>query len=200
MAKLIVKIRGREPEIFKTVNVLKVYDVAYRGPVDSAHDIGKATLTVGSVAYRGNLRVMGDPVFSDAMQPAKVHVKLAETNNHIKYIRNHVQVFNVAPGGSIIKPMDEDRIKTEPGEEIPVTNVELALSVSFDTYFDFYLNSLDGIKSVLDENGNKLTSDSDQYRLRDLVPGEGVNRTITTRNDFSLRLNIKPTMVKSKSS
>lgn len=96
----------------------------------------------------------------------------------------------------LIKPADQNAIEVNAGEAPALTTVNLDLAVSFDTYFDFNMRSISGIRSVLNEDDVQVAVRDDTYRLEDLIPGKNARRTIVTNNDFKLVLNIKPTIVK----
>ena len=109
-----------------------------------------------------------------------------------------LQVFSKVTDVGAIRPIDANRLVTEPGTKTELTSVMLDLGVSFDTFFKFDMMSLDGIRVVLDDDDKPIAGASDNsYALSNFVPGNDLKRTILTNNDFRVVLNIKPTIVKS---
>lgn len=201
MTKLLVKIRAPEPEVTRRISSLVVYDVRKGKPLDVDDIRGKAVVNAYGNFGTAHLRAIGKADYSHVVKPAKLFVAFADMDNHIRYKRSMIRVQSVEKAElQIAKPVDTNQIPTQAGESIPLTNVDLDLAVSFDTFFDFNMRSIEGIRSVLDENNRVISSAFDSYRLTDLVPGQGTKRTILTNNDFRMTLNIRPTIVKSSKS
>lgn len=202
MTTLLVKIRAPEPEVTRRISTLFVYDVRNGNPLDVDDINGSVSVYAVSNYGTAHIRAMGDQAdYSNAVRPGKLFVAFADMDNHIRYKRSMIRVQSVEKAElQIAKPVDTNQIPTQAGESIPLTNVDLDLAVSFDTFFDFNMRSIEGIRSVLDENNRVIDSAYDSYRLTDLVPGQGTKRTILTNNDFRMTLNIRPTIVRSAKS
>ena len=143
----------------------------------------------------GNL---SEPVFDSVIKEGRLSVMSVTTDNHVRYKRSVINVQSIEKAVvDIAKPVDENQIEVEAGQTVPLTSIDLDMAVSFDTYFDFNMRSVEGIRTVIDENNNVVESAYDSYRLTDLVPGQPLRRTILTSNDFRIALNIRPTIVKS---
>jgi len=200
MTTLLVKTRAPEPEVTRIISHLVVYDVRKGNPLDVDGIPGKAQLFAGSQFGTASIAVPAELALDYRVKPAEF-VAYADVDNHIRYKRSVIRVQSVEKAETAIaKPVDTNQIPTQAGETIPLTNVDLDLAVSFDTFFDFNMRSIEGIRSVLDENNQVIESAYDSYRLTDLVPGQGTKRTILTNNDFRMTLNIRPTIVKSAKS
>lgn len=202
MTTLLVKTRAPEPEVTRIISHLVVYDVRKGNPLDVDDIPGKAELYVNAHYGTGSLSVHTEDIrYNYKVKPGELFVAYADMDNHIRYKRAVLRVQSVEKAETAIaKPVDTNQIPTQAGESVPLTNVDLDLAVSFDTYFDFNMRSIEGIRSVLDENNRVIESAYDNYRLTDLVPGQGTKRTILTNNDFRMTLNIRPTIVKSAKS
>lgn len=201
MTTLLVKTRAPEPEVTRIISHLVVYDVRKGNPLNVDSIPGKAQLFAGSQFGTAGIAVPTELALDYRVKPAELFVAYADVDNHIRYKRSVIRVQSVEKAETAIaKPVDTNQIPTQAGETIPLTNVDLDLAVSFDTFFDFNMRSIEGIRSVLDENNQVIESAYDSYRLTDLVPGQGTKRTILTNNDFRMTLNIRPTIVKSAKS
>lgn len=201
MTTLLVKTRAPEPEVTRIISHLVVYDVRKGNPLDVDSIPGKAQLFAGSAFGTASIAVPEELALDYRVKPAELFAAYADVDNHIRYKRSVIRVQSVEKAETAIaKPVDTNQIPTQAGETIPLTNVDLDLAVSFDTFFDFNMRSIEGIRSVLDENNQVIESAYDSYRLTDLVPGQGTKRTILTNNDFRMTLNIRPTIVKSAKS
>lgn len=200
MTTLLVKVREPEAEVHRSMSMLVVYDVrASSQPAATSNVPTTARLSVVENFGVGHIRAMGAaPVFDGVIKEGRLSVMSVTTDNHVRYKRSIINVQSVEKAVvDIAKPVDENQIEVEAGQTVPLTSIDLDMAVSFDTYFDFNMRSVEGIRTVIDENNNVVESAYDSYRLSDLVPGQPLRRTILTSNDFRIALNIRPTIVKS---
>lgn len=200
MTTLLVKVREPEAEVHRSMSMLVVYDVqTSTQPVAPMNIPACAELQVACSYGTGHIKAYSAvPVYDVAYKRGDLQVMLVTSDNHVKYERSVIRVQSIEKAAvEIAKPVDQNQIDLEAGTSIPLTSIDLDMAVSFDTYFDFNMRSVEGIRTVIDENNNVVESAYDSYRLSDLVPGQPLRRTILTSNDFRISLNIRPTIVKS---
>lgn len=200
MTTLLVKVREPEAEVHRSMSMLVVYDVSASSQPAALTDVhATAKLSVVESFGEGFIRAYGAaPVYDGVTKVGRLGVTSVTSDNHVKYKRSVINVQSVEKAAvDIAKPVDENQIEVEAGQTVPLTSIDLDMAVSFDTYFDFNMRSVEGIRTVIDENNNVVESAYDSYRLSDLVPGQPLRRTILTSNDFRIALNIRPTIVKS---
>lgn len=199
MVTLQIKRRSPEPEVHRYISTLFVYDIRAGSELEPRNVSYSASAVVKpNVFGSGHLSVLAEqPQYENIDGSAGLFVAGVDDDNHVRYKRSGIRVISVEKSENLFVPAaDEDKVEVEAGEDIKLTNVELDLAVSYDTYFDFKLRSIDGLRVVMDEQGKAVEMDYDSYRLRDLSPGKMTKRTVRTNNDFIVTLNIEPTIVK----
>jgi len=200
MSSLNVKRRLADPEVHRRINVLHVYDARADRELKVNSVLGSAALQTRTPEFgQGMLNVFSDNgAHRNVPGKGRLRVNFANDDNHITYRRQVLRVLSTEiPDALFVKAADANPLEIKAGEKIDLTGIELDLAVSYDTFFDFNLRSVDGIRIVLDGDGKAVQTSFDSYRLNDLSPGAETKRTVLTNNDFKVTLNIRPTIVKS---
>ena len=200
MSTLLVKRRLADPEVHHSINVLQVHSTAISGELKVNSVPGAAAFqTITPEFGQGSLNAFSDNgAHRNANGKGSLRVNFVNDNNHVTYRRQVLRVLSTEiPDALFVKAADANPLEIKAGEKIDLTSVELDLAVSYDTFFDFNLRSVDGIRIVLDGDGKAVQTNFDSYRLNDLSPGAETKRTVLTNNDFKVTLNIRPTIVKS---
>lgn len=85
---------------------------------------------------------------------------------------------------------------TESTEAPKITEVDFNLGLTFDSAINFQMDTEDGIRAVLDDDGKVIESSSNTFSVDGLRLGKLTKRTLITHTDFRLNLTMKPTIVK----
>lgn len=203
MTVLVVRTKVQAATVTRSIAGIRVFSAPSSnvGGIQVTHVRG-TTGRAFIVSSRTTARlVVSEP--TTAIKPlnvaGKIDLRVFRANDSFEYKWNskQIKVMSVVYNVGSIRPVDENRLVTEPGKQTELTGVMLDLGMSFDTFFKFDMMSLDGIRVVLDEADVPITGVTDnKYALSNLVPGTKVKRTILTNNDFRVVLNINPTIVK----
>lgn len=79
---------------------------------------------------------------------------------------------------------------------VKITEVDFGFGCTYDSAISFRMDTVDGIRAVLDDDGKVIESSSNTYQVDGLRLGQQTRRTIITNSDFRLKLALKPTIVK----
>lgn len=79
---------------------------------------------------------------------------------------------------------------------VKITEVDFGFGCTYDSAISFRMDTVDGIRAVLDDNGKVIESSSNTYQVDGLRLGQQTHRTVITNSDFRLKLALKPTIVK----
>lgn len=197
MASLLLNNRLGSPEYSKRVATLVVQRGAVLAPLPVDNVDASSTLYSVVSFGSGHLCVRMPTSYGYDSTPGDLSVRNVSDLRLFKHRSAAITVINCTMSEvSVVPPASENAPAVDAGESVPLTSVDLDLALTFDSYLDFNMRSLLGIKSVLDENNDPVPYGNNSYSLGDLIPGKGVRRTIVTENDFKLVLNVRPTIVK----
>lgn len=79
---------------------------------------------------------------------------------------------------------------------VKITEVDFGFGCTYDSAISFRMDTVDGIRAVLDDDDKVIESSSNTYQVDGLRLGKQTRRTIITNSDFRLKLSLKPTIVK----
>ena len=97
---------------------------------------------------------------------------------------------------AVLPYFDNSQRYTESIEAPKITEVDFNLGLTFDSAINFQMNTEDGIRAVLDDDGKVIESSSNTFSVDGLRLGKTTKRTLITHTDFRLNLTMKPTIVK----
>lgn len=159
-----------------------------RLPVGSVPDF-KATLNV----IRSSLRAAGQNL--DGYRQLTTEIR----NGMNRATCGYADLISYKRGASDLELpyMDNTPRFTESTEApVKITEVDLSFGCTYDSAISFRMDSVDGLRAVLDDDGKVIESSSSTYQVDGLRLGKQTHRTIITNSDFRLKLALKPTIVK----
>lgn len=97
---------------------------------------------------------------------------------------------------AVLPYFDNSQRYVESVEAPKITEVDFNLGLTFDSAINFQMDTEDGIRAVLDDDGKVIESSSNTFSVDGLRLGKLTKRTLITHTDFRLNLTMKPTIVK----
>lgn len=198
MASFTVSNGLESPEVRRLIQTVRVYDMVVPALGPAILSPGRASVGVSPLRSRAFVRASANPdlvaVHADEYIPGFIKITPTVNSRDTISIPARLRIYGRNQSASYIRPADDNELPES--ERQKVSDVELDLHVSYDSYFKFEAKSADGFRAVLDDHDVLLQSSGNGYEVEADKLGKKIRRTVITNSDFQLTLNLNPTVVK----